>query len=422
MNSDFQNFKNLSRDVLRYMAEKLNYSPMTIGKYNLEYRKIWQYMFSNNMPSYNKDVGNHYLNNRYQGEKKKGMRGHEYMSYAAISKLNQYQATKKIKSINWKKSRYPLKFEGVVGHEIHTFINGLEKKNKSISTLQRYYRSLSPFVKYCKKNKIYNITKIATHDLLEYINQSKADTPYGMIELVSSLKCFLKYLFEIEKTTYDLSKKLPKVRIIKQPKLPSVYSEDEILKLLKSVDKSRFSGKRRYLIILLAARLGLRSSDIGRLQFSNIDWISNNITIFQHKTGKELKLPLLTDVGNAIIDYLKYERPKSSSTFLLIEAKPPYKSGIGNNASHIVRTAISRAGLRKKNKKFGSHSLRHSLAQKLLQDKQSIQVITEVLGHKNYESSKFYLRIDLESMKQCMLEVPAISNDFYRQKGGILYE
>jgi hypothetical protein len=51
-----------------------------------------------------------------------------------------------------------------------------------------------------------------------------------------------------------------------------------------------------------------------------------------------------------------------------------------------------------------------------------LPVIAEVLGHQSTESTRYYLRIDLKSMQQCILEVPAVASDFYEQKGGMFYE
>nr|WP_279233249.1 tyrosine-type recombinase/integrase [Petrocella atlantisensis] len=65
------------------------------------------------------------------------------------------------------------------------------------------------------------------------------------------------------------------------------------------------------------ARLGLRSSDVANLRFTNIDWENELIRLTQMKTGNPLELPLLQDVGEAMIHYLKGARPKSESDHVL---------------------------------------------------------------------------------------------------------
>jgi integrase len=91
--------------------------------------------------------------------------------------------------------------------------------------------------------------------------------------------------------------------------------------------------------MLLATRLGLRASDIANLNFSNIDWDNSSITLFQFKTGKEIRLPLLAEVGKAIIDYLKYGRKHSESEKIFLFTRAPF-SPIKNSA---VSSAIGPA-------------------------------------------------------------------------------
>ena len=87
----------------------------------------------------------------------------------------------------------------------------------------------------------------------------------------------------------------------------------------------------------------------------------------------------------------------------------------------LVNRAFISSGVNIGHRHHGPHALRHSLASLLLEQKTVLPVITEVLGHENSRSTKNYLRVDLSSMKQCMLEVTAVSDDFYNQKGGCFY-
>jgi integrase len=131
----------------------------------------------------------------------------------------------------------------------------------------------------------------------------------------------------------------------------------------------------------------------------------------------------LPDVGNAIIDYLKYGRAKSEEPCIFLSERPPYGYFSSSNVvTHIVQRAYIKAGINTKGKRFGPHSLRHSLGFRMLEESTVLPIISEVLGHKNTESTRYYLRIDLKSMQQCMLEVPPVSLDFYSQKGGVFYD
>jgi integrase len=165
-------------------------------------------------------------------------------------------------------------------------------------------------------------------------------------------------------------------------------------------------GIRDYAIILLLARLGLRSSDVANLRFSNIDWENDMICLTQVKTGNPLKLPLLSDVGEAIINYLKNARPKSDSDHVFIRIKPPYTEFNPGAVGALVHERLVKAGIRLEGRKSGSHALRHSLAKRLLEHEIPLPVISEILGHASTETTMTYLRIDINELKRCALEVP----------------
>ncbi|GAH80533.1 unnamed protein product, partial [marine sediment metagenome] len=115
-------------------------------------------------------------------------------------------------------------------------------------------------------------------------------------------------------------------------------------KLIASVERSSSVGKRDYTIILLAARLGLRSSDIANLKFENILWEQKNIRLVQYKTDKEIELPLLPEVGNAIIDYLKYSRQQSEEPFVFLTVRSPIIPITPFGIASLVQQTFTKAG------------------------------------------------------------------------------
>jgi len=220
----------------------------------------------------------------------------------------------------------------------------------------------------------------------------------------------------------DFSIMIPRCNYKPQPKLPSTYSKEEVEKLIASVERSSFMGRRDYAIILLATRLGLRNSDITNFKFENLFWEQNMIRLVQYKTDKEIELPLLPEVGNAIIDYLKYSRPHSDKPFVFLTSRSPIKPLTIMGVTSLVQRAFARADIDTKNRHHGPHALRHSLAARLLKQQTMLPIISEVLGHKNTESTRFYLCVNITSMRQCALDVPSVTPSFYTQKGEIFYE
>src|SRR5216117_1428160 len=92
----------------------------------------------------------------------------------------------------------------------------------------------------------------------------------------------------------------------------------------EAVDRSSAKGKRDYAILLLACRLGLRVGDIRTLKLDQLHWEDSTIEVTQSKTGVPLTLPLTTEVGEALIDYLKSGRPQSAHREVFLKVKPPF--------------------------------------------------------------------------------------------------
>ena len=125
----------------------------------------------------------------------------------------------------------------------------------------------------------------------------------------------------------------------------------------------------------------------------------------QVKTGNPLELPLLEDVGGAIINYLKNARPKTDSDHVFVRQVPPYTDFNPGAVGALVRVRLQKSGIHLEGKKKGSHTLRHSLASRLLEHEIPLPVISEILGHTTTETTMTYLRIDIGELKKCALEV-----------------
>ncbi|NLB20242.1 MAG: tyrosine-type recombinase/integrase, partial [Clostridium sp.] len=131
-------------------------------------------------------------------------------------------------------------------------------------------------------------------------------------------------------------------------------------------------------------------------------------------TGKRIELPILAESGEAVIDYLKYGRPNSDLPYIFLQVNSPYDRLNRSTLHSIVHLYLNKANIKCENeRKHGPHALRHSLAGVLLEKKTPIPVISEVLGHESIESTRYYLRIDIKSLRQCALEVPLIPSEFY---------
>ena len=188
--------------------------------------------------------------------------------------------------------------------------------------------------------------------------------------------------------------------------IPSTYTNEEINSLLVTASsfKSEDCHLRNYSILCFITYTGLRAFDICNLKFENIDWSLNMITIIQNKTKKEISFPLISQIGNPLIDYITKERPSSSENFIFLTEKGKKLS------SAIITSIINRyfrcSTINIKNKHYGAHSLRHSLATTLINNNVPVYNISKVLGHSDTRTLNIYSKVDITNLKKCVIEVP----------------
>jgi integrase len=230
-----------------------------------------------------------------------------------------------------------------------------------------------------------------------------------MKTVLSSLRSFLRFVEKKNLIIGGLSLAIPGSFGRKTIIVPTITPEEE-RKLLGSVDRNTPSGKRNYAMFSLALRTGLRSIDITNLKLNDIHWKTNTIEIEQEKTGMPLLLPLLTDVGNAIADYILNGRPHSQLPHIFLQTQAPYQKLSGHSACYgISRKMMKAAGIRQDiHARKGFHCLRHSMAARLLSEETPLPIISSILGHRNKDSTKIYLSTDLAHLRACALSLQGI--------------
>lgn len=236
----------------------------------------------------------------------------------------------------------------------------------------------------------------------------------------SAIRIFLRYAYDTGKTKHDCSVYVLKDDYKKNCKVPTTYEEDEIRSIVDAVERASSIGKRDYLVLLLATEYGWRAKDITEFSFDSIDWDQNIIRLNQHKTDVQVEYPLLSNIGNAIIDYLKYARPKTEAPQIIVSHENANKGKpLSTPMIHsIVTKYMKRAGIKNwKNKKHGPHAMRHSLATNLLKKNVAMPVISIVLGHQKTETTMIYISVDYDKLKQCALPMPTLHSPFYMKEG-----
>jgi integrase/recombinase XerD len=405
-----QSLERLTTDVINYL-QKLSYSDSRISQYRSAWQRVAKFMKENDLQYFTASTGEAFIYHLIGDRTYDELDRWEKDIIQCANVLTEFLETGAVKFKRCQKFR---NLKGVIGQTMRDYLAYRKSYGISRGTIEEYKYRFQHFLNYLKDNDIDDVSSINQQLLMNYANQLGFCTPYVRHRNLSIIKNYLRFLYDQEITEIDYSRIVPKDKYVKQPNLPSTYTKEEIEALITSIDRSSPKGKRDYAMVLIIARLGLRATDVCCLTFKNICWEQSLIVLNQNKTNKEIELPLISKIGEAIIDYLKYGRPESELPYIFLQARSPYDRLNRSTLHSIVTFYLNRAGIQYKNKrKHGPHALRHSLAGVLLQKKIPIPVISEVLGHENTESTRYYLRIDLNSLRQCALEVPPVPPAFY---------
>jgi integrase len=259
--------------------------------------------------------------------------------------------------------------------------------------------------------KARSLSDIRELDLSEFVSWRDHLQPKTVSRIVSDVRSFLRFLTMRGILQKDLSVALPKIRVPRDATIPSVWEPELVIRLLEAVDRSSAKGKRDYAILLLACRLGLRAGDIRTLKLDQLHWEDATIEATQSKTSTPLRLPMTSEVGEALIDYLKSGRPQAAHREVFLKVKPPFDPFTANNLYHIVTYWRLLGGIRFRSpQKHGIHSLRHTLATRLLQKGTPFTTIAEILGHTNLESTRIYAKADVEALRSVALDPEEVNH------------
>ena len=210
----------------------------------------------------------------------------------------------------------------------------------------------------------------------------------------------------------NLTEHVPKIRVRWGELIPSVWKSEDVDALLAAVDRSSPCGKRDYAILLLAVRLGMRVSDIRNLRFENLLWEQARIEIKQVKNSEPLALPLTEELGDALIDYLRYGRPESQRREVFLRANAPFEPfGQNNNLYYIITRYRRRAAIKLpvQNQK-GMHSLRHTLASRLLEADIPLETISGIMGHISMDTTRIYTKIDIGALQSVAIDPEEVTH------------
>jgi site-specific recombinase XerD len=274
----------------------------------------------------------------------------------------------------------------------------VDERSLSASTVANYLPSVRRLLSRRFGTGSVKLTELRPDDITRFIVfEARTVSPGRMKVVVPGLRAFLRWLHLRGETDTDLTGCVPKVADWRLATLPKSIPTEQVERLLHCCDRTTAIGRRDYAILLLLARLGLRAGEVVAMELNDFDWEAGEVLV-RGKGGRHERLPLLRDVGTALVAYLRHGRPSCSTRRVFVRAKAPWRGFTSSVAiCDIVRRGLKRAGLEPPRK--GAHLLRHALACTMLRRGASIPEIGEVLRHRSLDTTALYAKDDVVALR-----------------------
>ncbi|MBX9772146.1 MAG: site-specific integrase [Candidatus Obscuribacterales bacterium] len=217
----------------------------------------------------------------------------------------------------------------------------------------------------------------------------------------SVLRILLQYLHREGILTRDLSGSVERTKKYKFSEPPRSISWEQVRLMLEAVDTRTVLGRRDFALLLLMVTYGLRAREVAALTLDDFDWKRNKFHVSERKAGHSTAYPLSTDVGSAIIDYLKNGRPETNDRHIFFRVSAPVEPMNFHSISMRARHYLKRAGIPVP--RPGSHTLRHTCVQRLLDSHVGLKTIGDYVGHRSTDSTQVYAKVDIHKLRAVAL-------------------
>lgn len=279
-------YEEITSKAYNYLKEEFSYKYVTLRHYRSRWLPVKEYMEKSRLKFINPALCKEFLLEFYKGRTHEELTEKEKLIEKAVFVLSEFMETGSVQRKC--KVRY---LDGSIGLMMKDFLAYKRSHRLREVTLDKIESHMSNFNFWLSTNGILSINDIKRHHIITFIKSLDPHKKSLIHDTLMDLRGFFKFLYEKGIISTNISTFIPKDNYQKQAKLPAYYTEEEIEKLLKSVDRGNIVGKRDYAILVLAAYLGLRASDIARLRFENLHWDENTINLRQYKTDKNISLP-----------------------------------------------------------------------------------------------------------------------------------
>jgi site-specific recombinase XerD len=277
-----------------------------------------------------------------------------------------------------------------------------EERGLREPSILRYGHYLRNFEGYLERVGVCRLEELSPAILSAFVTGASQGLSKNTITgLCSALRVFLRYCHREHLLGRDLSLAIERPRKYRLSSVPRSITWDEVRRMLECVDRRTGVGKRDYAILLLLVTYGLRAREVATLTLDDIDWERERLLVPERKAGHCTAYPLSAVVGEALLEYLKRARPQTQRREVFFRALAPHTpmtwNAISNRATHYLR----KAGIRVR--RPGSHTLRHTCVQRLIDAEFPLKTIGDYVGHRSPSSTEVYSKVAIESLREVAL-------------------
>jgi integrase/recombinase XerD len=226
----------------------------------------------------------------------------------------------------------------------------------------------------------------------------------GLQHVVAHVRSFLRFLVGAGVIAAGLETAIDTPRTYRGERLPRSLSWETVQSFLAGIDRSTSMGRRDYAMFLLITTYGLRTSEVAALRLDDVEWRAGRLRVPRTKVATPIVLPLTKEVGAAMVEYLRRDRPRLSDREVFLRVRAPAGKLKPTAVTEAFQAWTRRSGLPIPFQ--GPHCLRHSLAVHLLRQGTSLKAIGDLLGHRSSEATCVYLRLHVDDLRDAALELP----------------
>ncbi len=279
----------------------------------------------------------------------------------------------------------------------------VEERGLRPASVFQYRHHLDRFEAYLRRIGVESLGELSPTILSAYIvERAGAGLAKSTVrDSAGVLRVFLRYAHREGLLTSDLSEAVGWPQVYRLSSVPRSISWDDVNRVLAGVDRRTGSGRRDYAILLLLVTYGLRGREVAALTLDDIDWKRERLGVPERKAGHSTAFPLSAVVGEALLDYLKSGRPVTTDRHVFFRAAAPRRPLGAAATSAIARTYLLKAGVDVP--RPGSHTLRHSAVQRLVDADFDLKTIGDFIGHRSPRSTEVYAKVAVEALREVAL-------------------